>query len=91
MSVKDQLKGALKQEIGNLREYYMEIERVIPFETLLAEDVAFHPKSKELLARIEKVLNGSKKIESILKRWVLQEKKAMLLLTDDDKLFLAGC
>ncbi len=82
------VKVQLLEEIRNLRDNYLEIERIIPFEVLLGEDVAVHPNSKELLARIEKVLNGSKKVENILKKWVLQEKKALLVLPDDNKLFV---
>ncbi len=64
MSIKDQL----IKEIRDLRECYMEIERVIPFERLLGENIEPHPKNMELLRHIEIALNGSKRIESILKK-----------------------
>ena len=84
MSVKNQL----IEEIRYLRDNYMVIDQVIPFETLIGEDVAVHPKSQELLACIEKILKGSKEVESILKKWVLQEKKTTVLLPDEDKFFI---
>lgn len=84
MSFKDQL----KEEIRELRANYQELERILPFDTLTGEQVAVHPKSKDFLSHLEKVLNGSKRVENFMRKWVLQEQKAMLLLPDEDKQYL---
>lgn len=46
------------------------------------------PKSQDLLSHLEKLMNGSKQVESFLRKWVLQEQKAMLLLPGEDKQYL---
>lgn len=84
MSFKDQL----TEEIRKLRATYRELERILPFDALTGEHVAVHPKSQDLLSRLEKVMNGSKQVESFLRKWVLQERKAMLLLPGEDKQYL---
>lgn len=82
------LKQEILAQIAELRAAFNALDALVPYEALASEDVAVHPQSMHLLKNIETALVGTKNIERLLRKFVLAEKKAIMLLSEEDRTFL---
>jgi hypothetical protein len=78
----------LKEELIEVKKAFKYLDQYMTTEDADLEKIAVHPTNDDFLYSLKVALYGTKRVEKLLREIVLADKKAILLLPDEDIRFI---